>query len=119
MSRSILLVFRLVLFGSCVFTWAGETGSADAQTDESAKRSGELLPPVKITAAGTPVEAHMGHAAPFLVDFDGDGVKDLLVGQFGEGKLAIYKNIGTNKVPKFDRKEWFQGGAPAGRVPSS
>ena len=79
----------------------------------------ELLPAVKIMAGGKPIDTDLGHAAPFLVDFDGKGVKDLLVGQFGEGKLAIYRNIGTDRKPKFDKKEWFQGGAATGRVPSS
>lgn len=79
----------------------------------------ELLAPVKILADGTPIDAYMGHAAPFFIDFDGDGVMDLLVGQFGEGKLAIYRNTGTNRAPRFDRKEWFLAGSEPGRVPFS
>lgn len=79
----------------------------------------ELLPPVRIMAGGNPIDADLGHAAPFFVDFDGDGVKHLLVGQFGDGKLAIYRNTGTNKEPKFNKKEWFQAGATTGRVPAS
>jgi hypothetical protein len=85
----------------------------------TAESRDELLPPVRILAGGSAIDAELGHAAPFFVDFDGDGVKHLLVGQFGDGKLAIYRNSGTNKEPRFDKKEWFHAGAGIGRVPAS
>lgn len=78
----------------------------------------ELEAPVVIRAAERPINVDVGHAAPFVTDFDGDGVKDLLVGQFGQGKLRIYRNVGTNPRPKFDSFEWFQGGTERGRVPT-
>src|SRR5437660_7929842 len=59
----------------------------------------ELLPPVRLEAAGKPIDTAVGHAAPFVGDFDGDGVQDLLVGQFGEGILWIYNNVGSNAQP--------------------
>ena len=78
----------------------------------------ELAAPVKIMAAGKPIDVDIGHAAPFVGDFDGDGLKDLLVGQFGEGKLRIYRNVGTNAKPRFETFSWFQDGAETGRVPA-
>src|SRR3954447_15155468 len=80
--------------------------------------SKELLPPVRIEAAGKPIDTAIGHAAPFVADFDGDGVKDLLVGQFGDGILWIYKNVGTNTQPKFAAGVKFKNGNPDGRVPT-
>jgi hypothetical protein len=88
-------------------------GLAGGQSAGSGVPKDELLPPVKIVASGRPINADLGHAAPFFADFDGDGVKDLLVGQFSDGKLAIYRNIGTNEEPKFDKKDWFEGRVPA------
>ncbi|NOR67950.1 MAG: hypothetical protein GQ528_11405 [Woeseiaceae bacterium] len=80
--------------------------------------SPELEPPVRLEAAGKPIDTDTGHAAPFVCDFDGDGVKDLLVGQFGEGLLWIYRNEGTNSEPRLAAGVKFKQGAEDGRVPS-
>ena len=78
----------------------------------------ELEPPVRLEAAGKPIDTDTGHAAPFVCDFDGDGVKDLLVGQFGQGILWIYHNEGTNSEPKLAARIKFKDGNEDGRVPS-
>lgn len=78
----------------------------------------ELLPPVRLEAAGKPIDTAIGHAAPFVADFDGDGVKDLLVGQFGDGILWIYRNVGTNTQPKLSAGVKFKDGKADGRVPT-
>ena len=78
----------------------------------------ELAPPVRLPAGGRPIDVDVGHAAPFLADLKGDGKKTLLVGQFGEGKLRLYPNVGTNKEPRFERFDWFQAGGKLGSVPS-
>ncbi|HEX5053912.1 MAG TPA: VCBS repeat-containing protein [Planctomycetota bacterium] len=70
--------------------------------------------PFRIEAGGKPIDVEIGHAAPYVVDFDGDGVRDLLVGQFGQGRCRIYKNTGTNQKPAFGEFTWFEaGGKPA------
>ncbi len=78
----------------------------------------EFLPPVRLEAAGKPIDTAVGHAAPFVGDFDGDGVRDLLVGQFGDGILWIYRNVGTNARPKLAAGVKFKNGNPDGRVPT-
>jgi len=80
--------------------------------------SAELVEPVRLEAAGKPIDTEIGHAAPFVCDFDGDGLKDLLVGQFGEGLLRIYRNEGTNSEPKLADGVKFKEGKEDGRVPS-
>ncbi len=87
-------------------------------TIESVGLSPDLAPPVRLEVAGKPIDTNIGHAAPFVCDFDGDGVKDLLVGQFGEGILWIYRNEGTNSQPKLAPGVKFKQGKEDGRVPS-
>lgn len=75
--------------------------------------------PVRLEAAGEAIDTDIGHAAPYVYDFDRDGKRDLLVGQFGEGKLRIYRNVGSNEKPGFAKVEWFMAGGEVGTVPAS
>jgi hypothetical protein len=77
-----------------------------------------FAPPVRVKAAGKPIDTEVGHAAPLVVDFDGDGKKDLLVGQFGDGILWFYKNVGTNAQPQYAAGVKFKAGRKEGRVPT-
>ncbi len=45
---------------------------------------------------------------PFMVDWDGDTLVDLLVGQFSPGKVSFYKNIGTSGNPVFTFSNYLQ-----------
>ena len=80
--------------------------------------SRELAAPVRIEVAGKPIDTAVGHAAPFVGDFDGDKVADLLVGQFGDGILWIYRNEGTAARPKLAARVKFKDGREDGRVPT-
>jgi hypothetical protein len=80
--------------------------------------TGELAPPVLIQAGGRPINVDLGHAAPFMADVKNDGHMVLLVGQFDQGKLRLYPNVGTKKGPRFDRFEWFQVGGKDVTLPA-
>ena len=80
--------------------------------------AGDLSPPVQLQAGGRPINVDMGHAAPFVADLKGEGQMVLLVGQFGQGKLRLYPNLGTRSEPKFDRFEWFQAGGQVVSLPA-
>lgn len=82
-------------------------------------QASELAVPVHVMADGQPLDVGgIGYAAPFMGDYDGDGVRDLLVGEFSQGRLRIFRNLGTNSNPRFGDHEWFKDGADTGRVPS-
>ncbi len=79
---------------------------------------GELLPPVQIQAGGKALDVQRsGHAAPFVGDFYEDGGLCLLVGQYHDGRLRIYRNTGTRAKPRFDSYTWFEAGGQIASVP--
>ena len=78
----------------------------------------EFEAPVRLEAGGKPIDVDVGHAAPYVVDWDGDGRRDLLVGQFKDGKLRIYRNTGTNEKPAFGEHVWFEAGGAHATVPA-
>ena len=80
--------------------------------------SNEVRPPVPVLVDGQPLDVGRdGHSAPFVGDIDGDGKRDLLVGQYNEGRLRVYPNRGDNARPRFDDFAWFEAEGRPGRVP--
>lgn len=80
------------------------------------KGAPKLQRPFLVMGGTKPVltEKH-GLVAPALWDWDGDGKRDLLLGEFETGgeelgdkasTIRVYKNIGTDSAPKFS-DEWF------------
>jgi hypothetical protein len=81
--------------------------------------AGELEAPVRVEAAGAPVDVYTGHAAPCVADLEGDGVRDLLVGQFwpeaGKGHLRFHRNEGADAAPRLAAFRYVPGPTvPAG-----
>lgn len=92
--------------------------------------SPELETPTRIKAGDAFIDVITGHASPLMRDMDGDGLKDLLVGEFGTGrfpeaefltaeskkyatvmchsKVRVYKNVGTKNAPQFDKFEYLK-----------
>lgn len=71
--------------------------------------------PVRMEAEGQPVRVESpGYAAPCWADIDADGKKDLLVGQFNQGKIKVYKNLGEGKLAA---GTWLEAGGSVAEVP--
>ncbi len=89
------------------------------ETVKHVRSDSELAAPKQVLVAGEPIAVKVGHAAPLVIDFDGDGVRDLLVGQFGDGKLNIFKNTGTNASPILAAGVFLQAGGKDATIPAS
>lgn len=60
-----------------------------------------------VNAGGSPIDVEY-YGSPYFYDWDGDGIKDLLAGQFYYGRVRFYKNIGTNQDPEFNTFQFLE-----------
>jgi hypothetical protein len=78
-------------------------------------RAADFEPPVMLTAGGSPIKVESpGYACPCWADVDGDGKMDLVVGQFNQGKMQVFKGLGG---AKFAKGTWLQAGGAVAEVP--
>ncbi len=75
----------------------------------------EFQPPTRLKAGKDAIRVESpGYAFPCYVDVDGDGKKDLLVGQFAQGKIQVFKGLGGTK---FAAGTWLQAEGKVAEVP--
>ncbi|MBI5181599.1 MAG: VCBS repeat-containing protein, partial [Nitrospirae bacterium] len=55
------------------------------------------------------VKVEDGKSAPYVVDWNDDGKKDIITGS-GPGEVSIFRNKGTNKEPSFAEEQKINGG---------
>jgi hypothetical protein len=75
-----------------------------------------------VEADGKPLVSERGGLFPFVGDFYGDGRPALLLGYggdnlFEEGRLLVYRNVGTRVNPQLGARQWFDDTVPTGRIP--
>ena len=82
-----------------------------------AQESKELEQPVRLKAGDALIDTgeHIAHAGPLFGDYDGDGLPDLLVGNF-RGHIQVYKNVGSRKAPKFKDMGLLKAGGETVKV---
>ena len=80
-----------------------------------AASAAEFESPVRLKCGDSFVRVETpGLAAPCLADIDGDGKKDLLVGQFNKGKIRVYKGLGEGR---FAAGQWLEAQGAVAEVP--
>lgn len=121
-ARSVVRASRLALVAAVLAAGMmaqDEKPAVVLETAKTVRTENELAAPKLVLVAGKPIAVAIGHAAPLVIDFDGDGVRDLLVGQFGDGKLNIFKNTGSNASPILAEGVFLQAGGKDATIPAS
>ncbi|MBM4034258.1 MAG: hypothetical protein FJ291_21125 [Planctomycetes bacterium] len=77
----------------------------------AAALAGALQEGVRLEADGKAIDVEVGHLVPCALDWNGDGKKDLVVGQFAGGKIRLYLNQGTDAAPAFKDSSFLQAGS--------
>ncbi len=92
---------------------APESDSARTErdvTDRIVAGEPRLREGIKIKAAGKVIDIEIGHLVPCVTDWNSDGKKDLIVGQFKNGAIRLYLNEGTDTEPVFGDYSFLQAG---------
>ena len=108
MSKSHLLAGAplLLLLPCCVTT-------APAATPPSG-----FHPGVKLEAGGEAIDIRVGHLVPHAADWNGDGLLDLVVGQFDGGLVRLYLNEGTANEPRLGESSFLEAGGAQISLPA-
>ena len=78
----------------------------------------DLAEGVKIEADGRAIDAGVGHLVPCVADWNGDGLNDLIVGQFSKGKIRLYVNAGSAEEPVLKDAGFMQAGGAEISLPA-
>jgi len=73
---------------------------------------------VRLKANGKIIDVEIGHLVPCVTDWNNDGKKDLIVGQFRGGKISLYLNQGTDSEPEFKDSNYLHAGGKEIRLPA-
>jgi hypothetical protein len=104
MNRNLILIIAF-----CILT-AGFTA------DTAAQRS--FHPGVKLMAGEEPIDIKVGHLVPAVADWNNDGKKDLITGQFADGKIGLFLNKGTDTSPVLSDIEYLKAGGKEISLPA-
>jgi hypothetical protein len=97
----------------------GAADPDDVAADVPAPAKNDVFhPAVRLVAADGVLDSgpSWGHSSPWIADIDGDGVKDLVVGDFS-GLFRFYRNEGTDRQPRYARAVNLQAGGVDALVP--
>ncbi len=119
MSRIKLTGLTAVLLACGGLVRAQEGVPYDVAPDEpKSVATGIFHAPTRLVAADGVIDSGQswGHSGPWVEDVDGDGKRDLVVGDFS-GLFRLYRNGGTNEHPQYGAAVNLQAGRTAAKVP--
>lgn len=117
MARSVLAVAAGAMLAFPLI--AADNPMEDRAADVPARvETGLFHAPARLAAADGVIDhgASLGHCGPWIEDVDGDSAKDLVIGDFSGGFL-LYRNLGTNRAPKYAKGVKMRAGGVDAQVP--
>lgn len=111
----------ILTLGLAATTPAFAQGFAVEDSAPAKKLSLQFDDPVRVHAGGEPIRLESpGYAAPCLFDVDGDGIQDLVVGQFRGGKIRIHRGLAAENGDhglNFAEGKWLEVDGNVAEVP--
>ena len=108
MNSKWMLLFALILVFFIFFTNCGKKATVSENFQEG----------IKLTTGEEPIDIRIGHLVPTIADWNNDGKKDMIVGQFAGGKINLYLNQGTDELPKFGEPIFLKAGGEEVSLPA-
>jgi hypothetical protein len=71
------------------------------------QKGDRLAKPVPVEVGGKPLVRDSDDLYPFVGDLDGDGRQAPLLGTHEDGRLLVYRNVGTRARPRLSAPQWF------------
>jgi len=113
-SRGVSMKFRNLSLCFCLFVLCAVLVSYSG--DASAQKT--FQPGIKLMADGKPIDVEVGHSIPTVGDWNNDGKKDLITGEFSEGKILLFLNQGADAKPVFKDFEYMKAGGEEISLPT-
>jgi len=83
------------------------------------KPAATFEPPVRLKAGDAFIDtgADIAYSGPSVFDLDGDGKRDLLVGNF-RGHVQVFRNVGDDAARRFEAKGFLEADGKVVEIPN-
>ena len=96
--KLVLMAALLIIVAGSAYGFQNVVLPAEFEAGEALKVAGEII------------DVEGGCFVPIVIDWNNDGKKDLIAGQFQDGKIRLYLNTGEDSAPDFENFTYMKVG---------